>query len=254
MLDLADEFVAAIEKERVRIAEIYEIELQNGAIYYYTSHTKDIEWNHTYHSVPIQRGQVNFQLNLEVDDVTITLAAMSGDLFGFLQNNAIDGATVTLKRILWDQSYASDMEEVLFMGTANIEFDRVHLTLHCKSVIDTLNLQVPSEIYQEPCNNEFCDNECTLTLSNYGYVGSVTADGPDQFTVIDTAFDTIYKIPFTDGDVTNPITVGQTLEGGTGFGTGVVVAVAYTTASTGFVWYAAQAGLQFVNGEIVYGS
>jgi len=254
MLTLADEFVTAIERERVRIAEIYDIELQNGAIYYYTSHTSDIEWDHTYHAVPIMRGQINFQLNLEVDDVLITLAAMSGDLFGFLQNNAIDGAVVTIKRVLWDQSYADDMEEVLFMGTANIEFDRNSLNLHCKSIIDTLNLQVPSEIYQEPCNNEFCDNECTLPLVDYGYSGRVTADGPDQFTVIDTVIDTVYRVPFTDGDSTNPIEIGQTMEGGTGQGTGVVVAVTYVTESTGFIWYVAQAGLQFVDGEIIYGS
>jgi len=242
-------FAAAIAEDLVKVAELYEITLANGVTYYYTSHSADISWSNEYTAIPVTRSQISYKMNLESDDVTVTLGNISGLLYSILQNNSVDGANIVIKRVLWDETYAADMEMTIFQGRADIEFNRRDLILHCHSALDGLGIQVPKIIYQEGCNNNLFDTLCTLTRADYAYSGSATADGGDKFTLTDSIRGTTYKLAFDAGDEDNPIEIADTVTGQVGGGTGKVVGISYVESDSGYMWFVEQNGLPFADGE-----
>ena len=252
-LEASVAFTNAIALETVKIAELYIIELRTGSIFYYTSHSRDIIWDatpHTYVSLPITRSPISSNVNLEADAVSIQLANISGDLYDLVQANILDSAKITIKRILWTETYADQMEITLFVGTADITFDRAILVLKCRSILNSLNIQVPREIYQEPCNFTLYDDGCSLVRADFKYSGSATANGGDNFTIIDTDL-VVYKVDFDNGDEDNPVEIGDALTGDSG-GDGECINIVYLTASTGTIWYVENTQ-QFVDDEVITG-
>ncbi len=229
-------FQAAIILEKLKIAELYDITLTNGITYRFTSHSQDLIWNvgsDTYIALPIQRSSIQNNINLEVDDVTIELQNITGDLFNIVQNNTLNSAKVVIKRIRWDQSYAADEEITYFIGTADINFDRKILTLSCKSVLDSLNIRVPRDMFQEPCNKRLYDGGCTLIQADFEYQG-VVATG-DKISFSDSTRGIVYKGIFDA--VVDTLAIGETITGDANGYTAVIVQIVYSTATTGFIWY-----------------
>lgn len=253
MLDPNSNYVQHINQEQVKIAEIYDVTLANGDIFKYTSHSKDIEWNGTYVSIPITRSEIAYKLNSSADDVTISIGNITGGLFNLLMSNAIDAANIVIKRVIWSEPYAADMELLLFQGTADLEFDRQILVLHCRSILDSLNIKVPKNLYQEECNNRLFDALCTLTQSDFVLAGTVTDDGGDGLTLIDDTRGEALKASFDNGDETNPIELGDAINGNIGGGNAICLAISYVTDSTGFIWYVLTIGIDFIDGEVVTG-
>jgi len=179
------------------------------------------------------RGPIQFNTNLQADTVQVFLANISGDLYNLVQKNVLDAVGITIKRICWDDTYAADKELTLFVGTGDAEFNRQILTLDCRSILDSLNIQVPRRLYQEPCNYGLFDDNCGLTRASYAYSG--TATGGTTTTLIDTTRGTVYKLEFDDA--TGTIAIGETITGGTNGYTAVVVQIVYDTTTTGRVWY-----------------
>ena len=236
MLAPSAAYIAAIALPELKIAELYDVVLANGSVFRYTSHSKDIVWNvgnDTYTAVPIERNGISNNLNLEVDMVEIILANISGDLFDELQNNTLNLVTITIKRVRWDQSYAADEEIACFVGTGDISFNRKELVITCKSILDSLNIQVPRDIWQEPCNKRLYDSGCGLTQSDFEYQSTATTG--TTLTLTDSVMGTVYKGIF-DAAV-DTLAKGETITGGNNAYTAVIVQVVYLTASTGFIWY-----------------
>lgn len=181
------DFINKIAQSQLRTAELYEIELNTGTKYYYTTHSEDIAWDSppvTYQSVqPIQRSPISFNLTGDADVVTVSISGISGELADAAQKNLIDAATLTIKRILWDESYAAGMEITQFVGRVNISYNRQVLTLSCKTLLDGLNLKIPTNIYQEPCNRRLFDTICGLTKSSFKLSKAVTAASGNNFDV-----------------------------------------------------------------------
>ncbi len=254
MLELDAAFDTAIAEGTVKVAELYEITLSDGSTFRYTSHNEDITWgasDEVWTAIPITRGPISTKISLEADAVVLSLANISGDLFDEVQKNVLDSAQVTIKRILWNETYAAGMEATVFVGTADVEFDRQILVLRCKSILDSLNIQVPKHIYQEPCNNQHYGTTCTLTRTDFAYAG--TATGGTDTTLIDTTRGTVYKVAFDGGDEDNPVEIGDALVGDDGTpGDGVCVNITYVTAATGFIWYVENTH-QFVDDEVITG-
>jgi len=253
MLDPAASFKTHIAQEQLKIAEIYDVTLINGDVYNYTSHSADIEWNGTYTAIPMSRSPITYLMNSSADDVTISLGNISGDLFSLLMSNAIDAATVAIKRIRWDDTYAANKELLLFQGVADLEFNRKDLILHCRSILDSLNVQVPKNLYQEECNNRLFDTVCTLTRSDYALVGTVTDDGGDGLILTDSTRGKSLKAAFDGADSDNPIELGDAISGGIGGGNAVCVAIVYSTSATGYIWYVNLIGVDFADDEVITG-
>lgn len=242
----------AIAAGTVKVCEIYILELASGTTYRYTSHSKDIVWDagsNTYTSTVIVREPVQYTTNFESDSVRVLLGNISGDLYALVQANVLEAVKITIKRILWDDSYAADKEVVVFKGWADVEFNRQVLILTCRPLLDLMNVKVPKHTWQEGCNHRLFDISCTLIRTNYAYAG--TATGGTTLTLVDTTRGIVYKIAFDNGDEDNPTEVGQTVTGGTGAGTAVILYIVYLTATTGYVWYVEQSGVQFVDDEVL---
>ncbi len=235
-LNPSSAFQAAIVLEKLKIAELYDITLANGSIFRYTSHSQDIIWNaaaDTYTALPIQRSSIQNNINLEVDDVSIEIQNITGDLFNIVQNNTLNQAQVVIKRIRWDQSYAADEELTYFIGTADISFDRKILVLNCKSVLDSLNIKVPRDMWQEPCNKRLYDEGCALIQADFEYQGTVATG--DRISFTDSIRGTVYKGIFDSA--VDTLAIGETVTGSVNSYTAVIIQVVYTTVSTGFIWY-----------------
>ncbi|KKN30424.1 hypothetical protein LCGC14_0834030, partial [marine sediment metagenome] len=253
MLDPNDAFQNALISDTLKLAELYDVALSNGTTYYYTSHSENIKWgdpSKIYISIPIQRQPITNNINLEMDTVQLSLQNISDDLYDLVQKNVLDSAIITIRRINWTDSYASDLETIMFVGTADIEFDRQILTLTCKSILNSLNVQIPRPLYQEPCNHVLFDEGCALTKSNFKYDGITNFGASDRFSIIDSDVQ-IFKVPFDAGSNVNPFTIGDAMTGD-GAGVGICVHAKYTTLTTGNIWISSLAA-QFVDDEVVSG-
>lgn len=188
MLSPNEAFQNAILAGTLKIAELYEVELSTGSTYYYTTHGENIVWgspSKIYYSAPIERNQITNNINLEMDTVQINIQNITGELYDLVNKNVLDAAKITIKRIHWTDSYAADLETVLFVGTADVEFDRRTLILSCKSILNSLNIQVPRQMYQEPCNHSLFDANCGLTRADYAYPGTTSVNSSNRLTLTD---------------------------------------------------------------------
>ena len=175
-------------------------------------------WNsNTYTHLPLQRGEIGYKLNLEADSVKVNMGGITGGFISLLQANAVDNVEMTVRTVIWDD--VTDPLDVMieFQGTGDIEFDRREVTFTFKSILDNLNIVVPKNLYQEQCNNRLYDTQCTLVRATYGYDGSASADGGNNFTLIDTVRGAAYQVPFDAGDDANPVVIGDIIGVG-GFG------------------------------------
>lgn len=247
-------FIKAIKSGNVKVAEIYDILLSNGFTYHYTTHDTDITWGSPdalYQAIPIKRGAIGMNINLEIDTVKLTLQNISGELYEAAQLNVLDAAQVTIKRIIWTESgsYSAGMEITAFIGTADVSFNRRDLVLSCRSILDSLNIIVPRGLYQEPCIYSLFDVGCALAQADFILVGVTSGASPDRYTVLGTNA-IIYKVPFDAGDSDNPVEVGDSLVGDV-TGSGTCTGITYLTSTTGFIYYVI--GAQFIDDEEITG-
>ncbi len=252
MIAVSAAFRAAIAANELKLAEIYDFALANGSTVRLTTHTRDLIWNvagDTYTSFPMKRGDINRNTDGEFDEYSLTLGNISGPFYDKVHKGALESATVTLRRVRWDTSYAADEQIPVFVGKPDVAFNSKVLSITNREVLGTLNVVVPRSTFQEACNWRVFDPTCGLTQSDYAYSG--TATGGTGLTLTDTTRGTLYKVDFDGGDSSNPISRGETATGGAGAGTGVVVQIVYLTASTGTIWYAEQGGVQFVDDEVL---
>ncbi len=243
-------FSTAIGQGTLKVAELFLLELSDGSVYRYTSHPKDISWDaapNTYKAVVIGRSPIQFTNSFESDSVQVVIGNITGDIYSEVQANILEACKITIKRILWDDSYAADREIIIFVGYADVEFDRSILTLQCRPLEDSLNVKIPRHTFQEPCNHTLFDVNCTVVRASHKYSG--TATGGTTATLVDTDRGLLYKVAFDGGSGT--IAVGDVLTGGTGGGSGVVAERTYQTSGSGILWYVEQTGVQFVNDEVL---
>jgi len=185
--DVSQSLSLSIENETIALAELYDVVLRDGTLLYFTGHHVDIVWNGiTYTSLPITRDPIQTGINLEIDSCKVYLAGISGDLVEYVQQNNLDYAKVTIKRIARGATYASDNEWIVFRGFADVEFNRSILILDLKVWIDSLNIMVPRCIYQETCLHTVFDEFCGLDEDDYAVSGGAT--GGTRMMLSDTAW------------------------------------------------------------------
>jgi len=175
------------DSQTVEVTELYEVELYTGDVYYYTAYSEDIIWaGTTYTAIPVKRSPLSAFMNLQADKTTITLENISQEFAKELANNLLDGAKVTIKRIAFKESGAG-AENTLFIGFADVSYNRSILTLDCTSILNTLNKQVPKNLYQEPCNNRLFDPACGLDRASYSWASVATSTAGDLYHITDSS-------------------------------------------------------------------
>lgn len=238
MRSVSAAFQIAIASRTVKMTELFILELSDGNTYRYTTHNRAIIWDtgsNTYTPVPIQRDTVSYTTNFEFGEVSIAIANISTDISSEVNNDILERAVLTIKRIRWDASYASDEEFTIFTGFLDVDFNRKILNLTVKSKFASLSVQIPKYVFEESCNYNLFDNLCDLTRADYAYAGTAT-DGT-RTTIIDVNRGSVFKVAFDAGDSSNAIERGDTVVGGNNSYAAVVVQITYLTASTGYVWY-----------------
>lgn len=185
----------AIKARTVKICEIFDFILRNGKTYYYTSHDEDIDWGNPsirYSRSTILRDQVASSMNLEVDTMSLRLAEVSGeagaDLYNAAMNNQLEGITVVVKRIFWDKGSASAYHFTIFVGTGSVQFNRNELIVNFTSILNSLNVVVPLNAFQQPCNWALFDAGCTLNKADYKEDSTATVDAANDYSIIDSNF------------------------------------------------------------------
>jgi len=204
MIDLDSSFSAAIAAGTIQLTELYEVTLANGDTYYYANHIKDITWNsQLYTALPVQRTPLNRSTSGEPDSIEIMLANISGDLVDVVQKNLLDNAIVTIKRICRDLSYATDKEITVFKGVADVEFNRDYMKLICSDFLNSLNIQCPRNMFQEPCNRLLFDDHCSVDISNYSHVGIATSTAGTNYYLVDADLSTVCSALDSDASYLN---------------------------------------------------
>ncbi len=257
MRDLDATFLAAIAAGSVRVTELFTVTPTDGSVYRFTAHDRDLTWDaagNTYLSnLPISRSPAQLGIDSSADSVQVAIANIIGELSTKIKNNLLDGATLQIKRILWDDTYAANKEIILFNGLISLNYDRRDARFTVTPAEESLAIKFPPHSYQEPCNLTFFDQTpalfCPLIKENFEYSG--TATGGTTTTLIDTTRGSTYKVNFDTGDSALPVEKGDTITGQGGAGTGVVVNIVYLTSTTGTIWYVEQAGVQFVDDEVL---
>lgn len=212
MRNVSSAFRAAIAAKTIKITELYILELADGTIYRYTTHSKRITWDaggNIYEPIPMMRGDVSFTTNFEVGQVDLALTNISTDISNNVNNNILDRAELTIKRIRWDASYAADEEFTIFKGFLDVDFNRKILKLTLRSKFANLGVQIPRFVFEESCNYNLFDDNCGLTRADYAYSGTATAGS--RTTITDSNRGPVYKVAFDDGDADNPIEIGDTI-------------------------------------------
>lgn len=251
MRSVSASFQAALAADTLQLAELYILELADGTIYRYTTHQTDLVWDlagNTYSAaMPMQRSEMSSKHSGEFDDIQIALGNIDGPFYNKVNRGILDNVKVTIKRIRWDTTYAANEEITVFEGFADVTYNRRILNLTCRPILSSLNVMVPAHQYQDGCNNSLFDDGCTLTRADYAYSG--TATGGSYSTLLDSTRGAVYTVDFDA--VSGAIARGETIVGGSGAGTGVVVQIVYLTATTGTIWYVQQTGVQFMDNEVV---
>lgn len=214
MLAPSQDFIDAIQAGEVKVAELFDFTLSNGITYYYTTHSEVILWNSPavkYEPLPLNRESISKKINLEVDEVTLNLAGITGDLAEIAQNNVLDGMEVTIKRVLWNETYASGMEITLFKGTADIAFNRKMMSISCHGGLNSLGIMVPKNKFQEPCNHQLFDVNCGLDESTYKVSSSATLTSTSKFIITDAAISPPSAVYYNLGEIrmTSGANLGQ---------------------------------------------
>jgi hypothetical protein len=97
---------------------------------------------------------------LEVDSVDITFSHINSELTALLEKNILEAAKIVVKRIWLSEYYSQGFEHVLFKGHVTPSFDRATVTLNCVSLAYSLGIQIPRNLYQDPCNHALFDEGC----------------------------------------------------------------------------------------------
>ncbi len=250
MRSVSAAFQTAIAAGVVRIAELYILEIAGGTVYRYTTHGTPIIWDtgsNTYSPIPMERKKATFTTNFEVGEVGVVLENIGLTISPDIDKGILERATLTIKRIRWDATYAADEEFVVFKGFIDIDFNRKILNLSVKSKFANLAVQIPRFVYSENCNYNLFDNLCGLTRATYAYAGTATAG--TRITMTDAIRDVVYKVAFDVGDTANPIEIGDTLDNGAV--TAQCLAITYLTATTGWVWYQELSGANYVDDAVL---
>jgi uncharacterized phage protein (TIGR02218 family) len=188
---LADAFTSAIAGDNLKAAEFFEITIATSTTYYFTNHDEDIHWggpSKFYKSLPIQRGPINTSMNLESDSVDLVLTNITSDLRDVVENNLLDNVGVVIRRALWNTAYAAGMEILIFSGTGTPAYNRDVLSLRCISLMDSLNIMIPRNLYQAPCNWGLFSSGCGLAAASFKTSTTATSTSSNYYTIIDTGF------------------------------------------------------------------
>lgn len=166
------------------MVDLYTFKLANGNTYYYSAGQTAVTANgHTYVLGPkFERSNFRVTIGVQVDemvveaypDTTDTIPPDTAGALTFLQaawKGVFDGATVQLERAFMPSYTAHGVDNyggtvVLFLGrVGEVEVGRTFISIHVRSLLDILNIQMPRHLFQSQCSFVFGDSMCLFDRS-----------------------------------------------------------------------------------------
>jgi uncharacterized phage protein (TIGR02218 family) len=150
------------KQKQLPIAEIYHITLRGNTVMPLTSYNENVVVGGvTYQAVPIKRDTIQYQANLEVDRVTISMAIrgiMVGgqelDIPFIMRGNLFRNARVKISTI--DPTQIGVVDPYLMWDgyvTGDISYNSGIFTIKCGSILDRLSDKFPKVLYTEFCQH-----------------------------------------------------------------------------------------------------
>ena len=170
--------------EKLKLIELYKIELADSTIYYFTDFEKGDKFifdSGTYEPIPLQSEPIQRNSNFAVSEKTVTVPRHSdyvttADLFERYLDNAV------LYYYVVDRDNVANYK-LAFKGIAG----RVAYNFHSVSItfMDKFNLhrkQIPRYLYQESCPYRLFSTKCGLTKATWKTSGTVDSATSDTMT------------------------------------------------------------------------
>lgn len=172
-------FLATIDGNKLRLADLYTFNLTNGTVLRFTSSDFDITINEktfSHKNAGISRSEMSWLTGLSVDDVTIEFNPSADDKLGDItlveafRNGSFDGAEVQLDIAFYTDGWESEplILEKLFVG--NLDVDEVggsYVKTCVKSFTELLNSAFPTHVYQASCCYALYSAGCGVARSNF---------------------------------------------------------------------------------------
>jgi uncharacterized phage protein (TIGR02218 family) len=158
-----------------------------------------------------ERGKTSQKIGAQVDQIQINVYADTTDLIGetplltALWQGQFDGALFMLERVFMP-SYGdtSPGTVVLFAGeVADVDVSRSGALVTCRSLLETLNNQIPTRLWQAPCTHVFGGVMCGYNRqAGENALGTPTGAGAQTITA--AAGSTGWEIVAAGGLAPNP--------------------------------------------------
>lgn len=161
------------------LADLYTITLSTAEILRWTSFDVDVTHPqnglYTASGPVIERGNSRIVIGVEVDTLDMTLYptpdnTLSGRPFlAAAHAGALDRARLVLERAFLDANLQAIGTVHLFSGRfADIEIGRTTLSIRCNSDLESLNVNLPRNLFQPGCINTLYDAACGKNKNHYG--------------------------------------------------------------------------------------
>lgn len=178
-------FLAKIDSEKLRVADLYTFKLTNGTVLRFTSADFDIKYKNEIFSknnACISRSSMQWATGLSVDDLTIEFNPSEKDLLGTVplvqafRNGSFDGAKLQLDLAFYTDGWDAEPQvlEKLFVGTIDVdEVGGSYVKCTAKSYTEILNSSFPCHVYQASCCYTLYGAGCGVDKSKFSQTGYV---------------------------------------------------------------------------------
>lgn len=178
-------FLATIDSEKLRVADLYTFNLTNGTVLRFTSADFDIKYNGNTYSrknAGVSRSSMNWETGLSVDDLTIEFNPSEEDRLGDIpivqafRNGSFDGAKFRIDLAFYIDGWNNSPEvlEKLFAGTINVdEVGGSYVKCTANSYTELLNNQFPTHVYQPSCCYSLYGAGCGADRAKFSQTGYV---------------------------------------------------------------------------------
>ncbi len=169
------------------MADLYTVTLASGTVFHWADFDQDIVHptnGYTYISTGpvLKRSKTRTIIGVEVDTLDISIFGRTTDtvnglpLLAAAQAGAFDGATLVLERAFLSPIPTALGVVNLFTGRfADVTLGRTEFQVRVNSLTESLNINLPRNIYQPGCTHVLYDSGCGLTKSTYGTSSTITS-------------------------------------------------------------------------------
>jgi len=190
--DVSDDYITKETAEERKPVELYRIWLGDDTsnAWYYTSADYVIAYNgNNYIPAPISRGAIEWDVELQIPKLTITVWGLQEAVTQFIASNPIELVWVEVLRAFRDQSPVECA--VIFIGQIrNVTFQGPEAQCECVGMEYFLEKPIPTIRYQANCNWRVFDERCGLVSGEYLQTVTVTNITSGESYTLTTDMDT----------------------------------------------------------------